>query len=286
MWCFSNWFCGFLGEGEERALRILSICSEREEGKTGREEWNKAWSCGKQRCIAAKPTNNSAPMWFLSVQPWSISEGACRAPHPPDFQARGGTLQRRSHLMGGPGLTLSLEHWEEPACGAALCLPRRLGLLARGERHRHACWPHCCSRTALPPGPWAKGRRPTSAPTRLVSQWLHESVLHLTRVMGSERLYVEGCPLPGLTWLEWEVFLLGAGWCQDLGPCSPREGRVGLGGAETLTLVVQWVTGNMSQLYFTPSCSPTSSLKHISLAFLFFSLLIFWLDKYLLSTDS
>ena len=36
--------------------------------------------------------------------------------------------------MGGPGLTLSLEHWEEPARGAALCLPRRLGLLAGGER--------------------------------------------------------------------------------------------------------------------------------------------------------
>lgn len=160
-----------LGGGGGKS-RTLSICSEREEGNTGGEEWKKAWSCGKQRCRAAKPTNNSTPTWFLSVQPWSISESACRAPHPPDFQARGGTLQRRSHLKGGPGLALSLEHWEEPALRGSSVPPGKAGT---SRRQREA-------RTAVPAGPAAalgllslqvreqRAAASTSASTGLVSQ--------------------------------------------------------------------------------------------------------------------
>lgn len=129
--------------------RSTQVCSEREEGKTGGEEWKKAWSCGKRRCIAVKPTNNSAPTWFLSVQLWSISEGPpptrlpstwrdVTAEEPPDGRTRLGPVPG---ALGGARsrgqLCASREGWD---------------FSPEGTAHRRVCLPHCCSWTAVSPG--------------------------------------------------------------------------------------------------------------------------------------
>ena len=73
--------------------------------------------------------------------------------------------------MGGPGLALSLEPWEEPALGANSVPPGKAGT-------SHQRGPH----TTVSAGPAAalgllslqvceqRASAPTSAPTRLVSQ--------------------------------------------------------------------------------------------------------------------
>lgn len=48
---------------------------------------------------------------------WSFPEGASRPPPPrPAYQAHGGKLLLRTHLMEGSLSALTLEHREEPAC--------------------------------------------------------------------------------------------------------------------------------------------------------------------------
>lgn len=123
-----------------------------------------------------------------------------QGPPTPTFQARGGKLLLRTHLMKGPLLALTLEHWQEPVCCTQDLISYDHWDFSL-EGTIHCC--SCCSvhsRIALTPDLCAKGQTPEPpGHTALVSGWLDEPALYLTRNTCRSAWKTVSC----LIWPEW-----------------------------------------------------------------------------------
>ena len=174
----------------------------------------------------AKPANEHhshvVPFSPTLEHPWRCPQG----PPLPDFQAHGGTLLLRTHLMERPFLALTLEQWEEPACWAqhrASCD----GWDFSPEETTYCC-SRCCSRIALTPDLCANSRCPGLYAHRAgfsVTGWACASPNKEHRLWVTLRGRLSAA-WPDLSHSEgsccWELTRVRMA---DLGPCSPGEGE-------------------------------------------------------------